>query len=120
MSKLDPLTTLRRRIASSDLDEYEAALEALSGVSDMAETYGLTNFVVGRVESEFDCVHCVPGCSECCSQLPLVTFDEWRLILDWMQDNLTAGRPHPDCSQCRSTAIGREVGLAQLDAAGRG
>ncbi len=91
MSKLDPLTTLRRRIASADLDEYEAALEALSGVSDMAEIYSLTNFVVGRVESEFDCVHCVPGCSECCSQLPLVTFDEWRLILDWMQDNLTAG-----------------------------
>ena len=92
MSKLDPLTALRRRISSANLDEYEAALDILGGVSDTADIYDLTDFVVEQVEGEFACVHCVPGCSECCSQLPLVTFDEWRLILDWMHDNLAGPR----------------------------
>ncbi len=92
MSKLDPLTALRRRVSTTDLDDYEAALDALGGVSAMAEIFDLADFVVERVEGAFDCVHCVPGCSECCSQLPLVTFDEWRLIADWMHDNLTEQR----------------------------
>ncbi len=92
MSKVDPLTALRRRISTADLDDYEAALDALGRVSTMAEIYDLADFVVEQVESEFDCMHCVSGCSECCSQLPLVTFDEWRLIAGWMHENLTGQR----------------------------
>ena len=108
MSKLDPLTALRRRISTADLDEYEAALDALGGVSAMSEIYDLADFVVEQVEGEFDCVHCVPGCSECCSQLPLVTFDEWRLIAGWMHENLTGQRRSQIVGNAESLLADRE------------
>jgi Fe-S-cluster containining protein len=92
MPTVDPLTVLRRSISSANLDPYEAAMDALSGASSMSEIYDLAGFVIERVEEEFDCMHCVPGCSECCSHLPLVTLDEWRSIVTWMHDNLTADR----------------------------
>lgn len=92
MSGGDPLIVLRRRVSSENLEPYEAALDALSRVSSIAEIYDLTGFVVERVEDDFDCMHCVAGCSECCSQLPLVTLEEWRLIVTWMHDNVTADR----------------------------
>ena len=85
---MNPLTALQDRVSSENLDPYDAALDALAEVTSLSQIYDLTGYVTGLVEQEFECMQCVQGCSECCSQLPLVTSAEWELIVDWTHDNL--------------------------------
>ena len=86
----DKLAELRRLLSDASNDPYEAALDALDPTSTLNEIYGLTGLLTDRVEEEYACMRCVPGCHECCSQTPLVTPREWILILDWIQANMTA------------------------------
>ncbi len=112
---------LRLAIAAGATDVYEEALDTLGGVESVPELYGLIGLLGEVVEDRHACMRCDEGCSDCCGQLPLVTFAEWRLLHGWMLANLTAEERREAVGRCEkfledeSTVLPRWLRLGGMD-----
>lgn len=79
---------------------YEKALDALDGVEAVEQVYCLIGLLGEAVEEGHTCMRCDEGCSDCCAQLPLVTYSEWVMMHDWMMANLTVGERRSTVARC--------------------
>ena len=85
----DPVERLRLAVSARGTDAYEAALQTLAGVRLTPQLYDLVDLVGEVVEERHACMRCDEGCSDCCAQLPIVTFQEWVIIHGWILTNMT-------------------------------
>ena len=103
------------------MDVYEEALDTLDGVESVPQLYGLIGLLGEVVEERHACMRCDEGCSDCCAQLPLVTFSEWQVLHGWMLANLTADGRREAVARCEkmlgdeSTVLPRWLRLSGMD-----
>ena len=84
----DPVEILRSAVSARGPDVYEAALQTLADVRATPQLYDLVDLLGDVVEERHACMRCDEGCSDCCAQLPVVTFQEWVILHGWILANM--------------------------------
>ena len=98
----DPVERLRRAVAQDPGAAYDAALETLEESGSVPDLYGLIGYLGEVVEERHACMRCDANCIECCGQLPLVTFAEWKILHVWMMANWSAEQRSSAIVRCEA------------------
>ena len=118
---VDPVERLRRTVARGGLDPYEAALDALDDVTSLPDLYSLIGYLGDVVEERHTCMQCDAKCIDCCGQLPLVTYSEWKILHAWMMTNMSAEQRSAAVARCErilrdeGTVLPRWMQLGAMD-----
>ena len=70
-------------------DPYDQGLEDLSEAVTVPERLRVLDRVCDVVVQRSPFMSCIPDCSECCQQQVLAGLAEWRVLLDWIQAQLS-------------------------------
>ncbi len=117
----DPVERLRRAVAQDPEGAYDAALDTLDEIGSVPDLYGLIGYLGEVVEERHACMRCDANCIECCGQLPLVTFAEWKILHAWMMANWSAEQRSAAIARCErllgddNTVMPRWMRLGSMD-----
>lgn len=117
----DPVESLRSAVSARGPDVYEAALQTLADVRATPQLYDLVDLLGDVVEERHACMRCDEGCSDCCAQLPVVTFQEWVILHGWILANMPLQERQEVVRRCEEligddlTALPRWLALNDVD-----